>query len=77
MKITIELVGHLDETGLPGGFRGGEVEVAEGASVADLLRAVDAERVALLVTVAGRAVARTHALAEGAVVRLVPPVGGG
>lgn len=77
MKIKIELVGHLQVTGLPGGFCGGEVEVCDGASVADLLRALGAERVALLVTVQGRAVPRTHVLAEGDVVRLVPPVGGG
>jgi len=77
MRIRVRLVGHLAKAGLPSGFDGGIVEIQEGASVADLLAVLRAERQAMLVTVRGRAVGREHMLSERDVVSLVPPVGGG
>ncbi len=70
--------------GQPGGAGGRwssgrlEVEVPEGATVADLIQSLDVDaHLVCLVSVNGRAVEQSAALADGDRVDLIPPVTGG
>lgn len=78
MKIRIEMVGYLAGIGLPGGFKGGEVDMPEGAVVLDLLRAVQAPiTYQFLISRDDMLVDPETPLREGDVLFFIPPIGGG
>jgi molybdopterin converting factor small subunit len=78
MRIRIELVGFLGNTGLPNGFRGGELEVADGMKLEELMTLLQVfDRIPLFPTVNGRRANLSVVLRDNDIVRFVPLVGGG
>jgi hypothetical protein len=78
MKIHIELVGFLGHSGLPNGFRGGELEVADGTQLEELMKLLEVlDRIPLLATVNGRRADLSTVLEDNAIVQFVPLIGGG
>jgi len=78
MKIHIELVGFLSESGLPDPFGRGELEVADGMRLEELMSLLEpCDRIPLITTVNGKRASPSLVLKEDDVLRLVPLVGGG
>ena len=78
MKIHIELVGFLGNIGLPNGFRGGELEVADGLKLEELMTLQKvSNRIPLFLTVNGQRANLSVVLRDNDIVRFVPLVGGG
>ena len=78
MKIRIELVGFLANSGLPSGFRGGEFEVADGMKLEELMTLQKvSNRIPLFLTVNGQRASLSVVLRDNDIIRLVPLVGGG
>ena len=78
MKITLKLVGFLASTGLPNGFKGGEVTLPDGASIEHLLTSVELTLpTANIIVRDGRLADIQEILKDGDVIELVPPIGGG
>ena len=78
MIIRIELVGFLGSIGLPNGFIGGELEVADAMTLEELMALLEAsDQIPLFPTVNGRRANLSVVLEDSDIVRLVPLVGGG
>jgi len=78
MKILIELVGFLANSGLPNGFRGGELEVADGMKLEELMTLLKvSNRIPLFLTVNGQRANLSVMLRNNDIIRFVPLVGGG
>lgn len=78
MKIRIELVGYLSRIGLPNGYRGGELDVANQISLGDALLSIGVdEHTPLFVSVNQKFATRDQVLQNGDVVKLIPPISGG
>ena len=78
MKIHIELVGFLGNIGLPSGFRGGELEVADGMKLEELMTLLKvSNRIPLFLTVNGQRANLSVMLRNNDIIRFVPLVGGG
>ena len=74
MRIHIELVGFLGDSGLPNGFRGGELEVADGTQLEELMRLLKVlDMIPLLPTVNGRRADLSLVLEDNDIIQLVPP----
>jgi len=74
--VTVQMHGNLRRF-LPEGRESVSVEVAEGATVEGLLKALKAERDTWLVAVNGAVVERSTLLCAGDVVECYEPVAGG
>lgn len=78
MKIRIELVGFLARNGLPGGYKGGDVELPAGATLKTAFEQLGIPlNTPLLATVNRQAAQHDQVLEDGDIVRLVPPMSGG
>jgi sulfur carrier protein ThiS len=78
MQVTLELVGYLASIGLPNGFKGGPVSLAEGATIEDLLNTVGLPLPTPNLIIRRKQRARlTDVLEDQDVVAVVPPIGGG
>lgn len=78
MRIRIELVGFLGDIGLPNGFRGGELEVADDTKLEELMTLLEvSDRTPLFSTVNGRRANLSVVLEDNDIVRFVPLIGGG
>jgi sulfur carrier protein ThiS len=78
MKIRIELVGFLADTGLPGGYKGGEIELPPGATLRAAFEQLGVpQNTPVLLTINRRAAQLDQVLRDGDIVRLVPPISGG
>ena len=77
MKVTVELFGDLRKY-LPSGKEGLEMDLEEGATVADLVRHIEMERGEIWgISIDGALVDRKTKLTHGNRVLLFPPIGGG
>ena len=78
MRIRIELIGYLRTRGLPSGHKGGELEVDDETTLAQLLARLQVSKVGSpLVAVNNSVPARSYVLREGDVVQFAPPIAGG
>lgn len=78
MKLRVELQGYLDQYSPNDSNAPFDFEMADGATVLDLMRKLHIpEEMAAVVVVSDEARDSTHALAEGDRVTLIPPLGGG
>jgi len=78
MKIRIRLAGFLAQSGLPSGYKGGELEVVDGTTLGQLLEQIQAlDRSPWLIVVNGKSASADRVLEDGDVVQLVPRIGGG
>lgn len=78
MKIRIELTGYLAKSGLPNGYKGGELEFADGttlAQVRELLRIT--KRMSMLIAVNSTVPEEPYVLHDGDIVQFSPPIVGG
>ena len=77
MKVKVELQAYLEQYS-PDGQGVFEYELAEGASVHDLIRRLNVpEELASVIIVSNSAAAMDHVLREGDHVTLIPPLAGG
>jgi sulfur carrier protein ThiS len=78
MKIHIKLIGALAKSGLPNGHKGGELEVAEGTTLAKLLELMQiSKETPMLLAVNSRVPDEPCFLHEGDIVQFAPPIAGG
>jgi len=78
MNIRIELIGYLAKSGLPNGYKGGELEVEDGTTVEHLLKLLQVQKERyLLIAVNDRVPEETRVLQDGDVVQFAPPLAGG
>lgn len=78
MKIYIKLIGYLAKSGLPNGYKGGELEIEEGTTLAQLMELLQiSEKTSMLVAVNSRVKNELYVLQEGDVVQFAPPIVGG
>jgi sulfur carrier protein ThiS len=78
MKIHIELVGYLAKSGLPNGYKGGELEFADGTTLAEALKLFQIPPgMPMLIAVNGSVRDELYVLHEGDSVQFAPPIAGG
>jgi sulfur carrier protein ThiS len=78
MQIEVKLSGFLQRIGLPNGFRGGALEVADDANVSDALALLQIdERSPWLITHNDQLASRAAALQNGDKLVIIPPISGG
>lgn len=78
MKIRIELIGYLAKSGLPNGYKGGELEIASGTTLAQLLELFRISKgLFMLIAVNGSVLEETYVLCEGDIIQFAPPIAGG
>ena len=78
MKIRIELIGYLAKSGLPNGYKGGELNVTDGTTMGQLLELLHISKpLQLLIAVNGRVPDESCILHEGDIVQFAPPIAGG
>ena len=78
MKIRIELIGYLAKSGLPNRYKGGELKVADGTTLAQLLELFRiSKEMQMLVAVNGSVPDEPYVLHEGDIIQFAPPIAGG
>ena len=77
MKIQIELVGFLDRTDLADELKGKRLEIADGATLGQILEILQLSHKSLICVINGKLASRSAVLADEDTVQLVPPIGGG
>jgi len=78
MLIKIELIGFLSVTGLPGGFKGGKVEIPSGASLAEILPIIGIVQPGpWIISRNDELITGTDILEDGDLLKFIPPISGG
>jgi sulfur carrier protein ThiS len=78
MKIHVELVGYLSESGLADTLGRGELEVTDGMRLEELMNLLEPrDRIPVLTTVNGKRASPSLILKDDDVLRLIPLVSGG
>jgi molybdopterin converting factor small subunit len=78
MRINVTLVGYLAQVGLPSGFKGGIVDLSEGARVSDLFQTIGLPLPMPNLTVRkNQIIDLGDLLSEGDNISVIPPIGGG
>lgn len=78
MKIRLELIGYLAKSGLPNGYKTGELDVAGGTTMGHLLELLQiSKEMQMLIAVNGRVPDKSCILHEGDIVQFAPPIAGG
>ena len=78
MKIRIELIGYLAKSGLPNGYKGGELDVADRTTMEHLLELFQiSKKMQMLIAVNSRVPDEPCVLHEGDIVQFAPPIAGG
>ncbi|MFQ6043061.1 MAG: MoaD/ThiS family protein [Candidatus Poribacteria bacterium] len=78
MNIRIELIGYLAKSGLPNGYKGGTLKLADGTTLAQVLELFRISKgMSMLIAVNGRVLDESYVLREGDIVQCAPPIAGG
>ncbi|MBM3242397.1 MoaD/ThiS family protein [Candidatus Poribacteria bacterium] len=78
MKIRLELIGYLAKSGLPNGYKAGELDVADGTTMGQLLALLQiSKEMQMLIAVNGRVPDESCILHAGDIVQFAPPIAGG
>jgi len=78
MKVNIELIGYIAKSGLPNGHKGGELEIADGITLARLLKLLQISKsMQMLIAVNGAVPSEPCVLRNGDTIQFAPPIVGG